>query len=162
MFEWLDVVSVHLLFEFTDVVLLVLEHLFQVWIVSSFPFCLPGETHEIYFWYDLSVYIFEMQDVSSILRNVLNMTVNVMDRGTSELKLLGHFLNVDIRVLRDLLMLFHAVNPDIYVSIFLFSRELPQRDTLLLALLPFKFRTLLTESLVVLGSSHLEGFVVMV
>lgn len=155
MLKRLNVISVNLLLKLSHVLLLMLKHFFNVSIVSSFPFGFPGKIKPINLRNDLCMNVFEMKDISPVFRNVLNVAHHMVFGSASKLKIFGHFLNINVGILRFCLILFHTVNPDVNVTISLFNRKFSQRYIFLFTLFPLQLSPFLAKSFSIFGCSHL-------
>ena len=81
---WLNVVSVNLLFELSHVLFVVFEHLLQLWIIASFPLGFPCKGQPVNFRNDLLMDVSEMQNISAVFRNVLDMAHHMVLGPASE------------------------------------------------------------------------------
>ena len=85
-----------------------------------------------------------------------------MDSSTSILQLISHFIDTNVWIKRFILMLFHAVDPDIDISVCLFSWKFSQRHILLFPWFPFEVSSLFTKSFCIFSSSHSKRLTVMI
>ncbi len=160
--KWLNEIPVNLLLEFSHVIFLVHEHFLQLGIVASFPLGFPREGQTTNFRDDFLMDVSEVENVSAVFRNVLDVTHHMMLGPASEFKVFRHLNNADVRVLWLILILFHAVDPHVNVAIRLLDWITSQLNAIFFPLLPFEFSALLTESFFVLSCSHLKGLAAMV
>jgi len=71
-----------------------LTQLFNIWVISSFPFSFPHKGHKVYIFYKLGMNIFEVKNIRPVFRDILDMTIYMMFSFTSKLKIFCHVLDI--------------------------------------------------------------------
>jgi hypothetical protein len=80
----------------------------------------------------------------------------------SKLQVLRHLDDTDVRILGFRLMLFHTVYPNVNVTIGLLDWVLSQLNIIFLTFLPLQFCVILAKTFLILSSSHLEWFSIVI
>lgn len=96
------------------------ENLVQRWIISTFPLWIPWNFKQFVLANQISMYILKVEDICSILGNILYMTLDIVYGPASIGISLNKFLSIYHLIVR--LNIWICVNPDIYETIHLLYR----------------------------------------
>lgn len=92
--ERFDEIVVYFLFESPDVFGVMLKEFGEVRVISSFPFRLPADFQSLVLANKVPMDILEVEDISSIFRDILYVTVDVMNGLTPVAVILAELFSV--------------------------------------------------------------------
>lgn len=111
----------------------------KIGIIAPHPLGCPFKEKTFDHWSNVGVNIFEMKGICAILRDILDVAHDMMLSFSSVLEGIDKWLDIDKRIDWILIILFHCMHPDVYVTVDLTDWELPQFHLLRTPCLPFNF-----------------------